>query len=123
MKKIPHRSSRDASLDFINPCYHGLQFIRSSYQHLGLKIRAQETISLAAISACTPQHACCTCQVEEGEEGTQMNSTTPNIMAIYSALQTPRIGLTPIPSPTPVPAVSVAPTYTSIGVGTNTAPG
>ncbi len=58
-------------------------------------------------------------QVEEGEDGAQMNSTTPNIMAIYSALQTPRIGLTPIPSPTPVPAVTAAPTYTSIGVGTN----
>ncbi|KAK9818455.1 hypothetical protein WJX74_003971 [Apatococcus lobatus] len=62
-------------------------------------------------------------KVEEGEEGTQINSTTPNIMAIYSALQTPRIGLTPIPSPTPVPAASAAPTYTSVGVGTNTAPG
>ena len=62
-------------------------------------------------------------QVEEGEDGVQMNSTTPNIMAIYSALQTPRIGLTPIPSPTPVPAVAAAPTYTSVGVGTNMVPG
>ncbi len=52
-----------------------------------------------------------------------MHNTTPNIMAIYSALQTPRIGLTPIPSPTPVPAVSAAPTYTSVGVGTNMVPG
>ncbi|KAK9864334.1 hypothetical protein WJX84_007017 [Apatococcus fuscideae] len=62
-------------------------------------------------------------KVEEGEEGAHMHNTTPNIMAIYSALQTPRIGLTPIPSPTPVPAVSAAPTYTSVGVGTNMVPG
>lgn len=89
----------------------------------GLRSRAQLTVSLPTLSAYILNHACCTCQVEEGEEGTQINSTTPNIMAIYSALQTPRIGLTPIPSPTPVPAVSAAPTYTSVGVGTNMAPG